>query len=63
MPRRCISRIELPDDLAMALAQFVKRVGYSDYVSLAIDKQEAYEMVDAGEKVRKALADKGFAPR
>ncbi len=47
----------------MALAQFVKRVGYSDYVSLAIDKQEAYEMVDAGEKVRKALADKGFAPR
>ncbi|WP_441295297.1 DUF7706 family protein, partial [Massilia frigida] len=48
MPKRCISRIdhhgrdamtiievELPDDLAMALAQFLKRVGYSDYLSLA----------------------------
>ncbi|CUI05422.1 hypothetical protein BN2497_13669 [Janthinobacterium sp. CG23_2] len=58
-----IIEVELPDDLAMALAQFLKRVGYSDYLSLAIDKQEAYEMVDAGEKVRKALADKGFAPR
>ena len=33
------------------------------YLSLVIDKQEAYEMVDAGEKVRQALADKGFAPR
>jgi hypothetical protein len=58
-----IIEVELPDDLAMALAQFLKRVGYSDYLSLAIDKQEAYETVDAGEKVRKALADKGFAPR
>ncbi|MDQ1925097.1 DUF7706 family protein [Massilia pseudoviolaceinigra] len=58
-----IIEVELPDDLAMALAQFLKRVGYSNYLSLAIDKQEAYEMVDAGEKVREALADKGFAPR
>ncbi|NHZ83803.1 hypothetical protein F2P44_31720 [Massilia sp. CCM 8695] len=58
-----IIEVELPDDLAMALAQFLKRVGYSDYLSLAIDRQEAYEMVDAGEKVRKALAEKGFAPR
>ncbi|CUI07896.1 hypothetical protein BN2497_10577 [Janthinobacterium sp. CG23_2] len=58
-----IIEVELPDDLAMALAQFLKRVGYSDYLSLAIDKQEAYEMVDAGETMRKALADKGFAPR
>jgi hypothetical protein len=55
--------VELPDDLAFALAQFLKRVGYNDYLPLAIDKQEAYEMLDAGETVRKALADKGFAPR
>ncbi len=33
------------------------------YRALAVDEQEAYEMVDAGEKVRAALADKGIAPR
>ncbi|CUI02847.1 hypothetical protein BN2497_11625 [Janthinobacterium sp. CG23_2] len=55
--------VELPDDLAWALAQFLKRVGYNDYRALAVDEQEAYEMVDAGEKVRAALADQGIAPR
>lgn len=55
--------VELPDGLAWALAQFLKRVGYNDYLSLAVDEQEAYDMVDAGEKVRAALADKGVAPR
>ena len=58
-----IIEVELPDDLALALAQFLKRVGYNDYLGLAVDKQQAYEMVDAGEKVRAALADKGYAPR
>jgi hypothetical protein len=58
-----IIEVELPDDLALALAQFLKRVGYNDYRELAVDQQQAYEMVDAGEKVRAALADKGYAPR
>lgn len=55
--------VQLPDDLALALAEFLKRVGYSDYRELAVDQQQAYEMVDAGEMVRAALADKGYAPR
>ncbi|KQV53624.1 MULTISPECIES: hypothetical protein [unclassified Duganella] len=58
-----IIEVELPDDQALALAQFLKRVGYNDYRELAVDQQQAYEMVDAGEKVRAALADKGYAPR
>jgi hypothetical protein len=58
-----IIEVELPDDLALALAQFLKRVGYNDYRKLAVDQQQAYEMVDAGEKVHAALADKGYAPR
>ncbi len=58
-----IIEVELPDDLALALAQFLKRVGYNDYRELAVDQQQAYEMVDAGEKVRAALAEKGYAPR
>ena len=55
--------VELNDAQAWALAQFVKRVGLSDYRALAIDQDEAYEMVDAGERVRRALAEKGRAPR
>lgn len=58
-----IIEVELPDELALALAQFLKRVGYNDYRELAVDQQQAYEMIDAGEKVRAALADKGYAPR
>lgn len=56
-------QIELNSDQAWALAQFLKRVGYSDYRSLAVNADEAYEMVDAGELVRKALAEFGIAPR
>lgn len=58
-----IIEVELPDDLAIALAEFLNRVGYDDYRTLAVDQQQAYEMRDAGEKVRAALADKGYAPR
>jgi hypothetical protein len=58
-----IIEVALPDDLALALAEFLKRVGYNDYLELAVDKEQAYEMVDAGEMVRAALADKGYAPR
>ena len=56
-------QVELNTDQAWALAQFLKRVGYGDYRSLAVDADEAYEMVDAGERVRKALAESGVAPR
>ena len=56
-------QVELNTDQAWALAQFLKRVGYSDYRSLAVDADEAYVMVDAGERVRKALAESGVAPR
>ena len=56
-------QVELNTDQAWALAQFLKRVGYSDYRSLAVDADEAYVMVDAGELIRKALAESGVAPR
>lgn len=55
--------VELPDDVALALSEFLKRAGYSDYRGLAASEQEAYEMQDAGEKLRMALAEKGIAPR
>jgi hypothetical protein len=58
-----VLQVELPDDQAWAFAEFLKRAGYSDYRALAASEQEAYDMRDAGEKVRAALAEQGIAPR
>lgn len=54
---------EMTEAEALALAQFFKRAGYSDYLANAVDSDEAYEMLAAGEKIRRGLADAGFAPR
>jgi len=55
--------VEFSRDQAWAFAQFLKRVGYSNYKTNAVDDDEAHLMLDAGEKVRGALADAGYAPR
>jgi hypothetical protein len=54
---------DLPPDEALALAQFLKRVGLDDFRQLAVDVAEAYAMQAAGERVRAALAEAGYAPR
>lgn len=46
---------ELAPAEALALAQFLKRVGLDDYRRLAVDADEAWTMLDAGERVRAAL--------
>jgi hypothetical protein len=56
-------RVELPEEEAWALAQFLKRAGYTDYRGQAIDECEATRMRDAGERLREALAREGVAPR
>jgi hypothetical protein len=58
-----IIEVDLPDGQAWALAEFLKRAGYRDYRELAADDQEAWAMLEAGERLRAALADKGMAPR
>jgi hypothetical protein len=55
--------VTLTDSQAWELAQFLKRVCFSDYRSCATSDAEAYRMRDAGERVRSALADRGYAPR
>ena len=55
--------VQLTDDQAMALAQFVKRVTWSDFRQCASDDDEAYLIGDAVHQVARALADKGYAPR
>jgi hypothetical protein len=48
---------------ALALAQFVKRVGWSEIRGNAVDDDEACTMRDALELLAHALAEAGYAPR
>lgn len=48
---------------AWAFAQFLKRVSLRDFRELASDSDEADEMQDAGEQLRRALQEQAIAPR
>jgi len=48
---------------AWQYAQFLKRVCFSHYRENATNDGEAYTMVHAGEKIRDALREMGYAPR
>lgn len=54
---------ELTDAQTLALAQFVKRLTWSDMRGCAVDDDEAYEIRDAVGKLQNALARAGYAPR
>jgi len=55
--------VQLSETEAWDLAQFLKRVGFDQFYVNAQDTDEAYRMMIAAEKVRKALVEVGFAPR
>jgi hypothetical protein len=55
--------VELNDEQAYQFAQFLKRVSWHDYRELSTSDAEAKTMVEAGELVRTALAEAGYAPR
>ena len=55
--------VELSEELANALAQFFKRVGFSEMRSNAVDDFEAYLIRDAIDRVRIGLANAGISPR
>jgi hypothetical protein len=54
---------ELTDAQARHLAQFLKRLGFSDFRSKATDDAEAYAMQDAANRVADALREAGYSPR
>lgn len=56
-------QVELEPPMALAFAQFLKRAGHSNYREKATSDAEAYEMLFAGEAVRRSLAEAGIAPR
>lgn len=55
--------LELTEQEAEDLAQFLKRATFSDYRDKAENEDTAYRMQYVAEKVRKALSDIGFSPR
>ncbi len=55
--------LELTPQEALALAQFVKRVGWSEFRQNAVDDDEAYMIRDAVDRVVAGLAQAGYAPR
>jgi len=55
--------VDLPDEEAQALAQFVKRVTWSAMRECAVDEAECYQIRAAIEKLQRALADADYAPR
>ena len=55
--------LEVTPAQAMALAQFVKRVGFNEIRVNAASEEEAYQMRDSISKLQDALADAGYAPR
>jgi hypothetical protein len=48
---------------AWQFAQFLKRISFREYRNNATCDDEAYLMRDAGELIREALAERGYAPR
>lgn len=55
--------VVLTDAQAWEFAQYLKRACFSDYRSHATSDEEAYQMINAGERIRQALAEQGYAPR
>lgn len=55
--------VTFTDAQAWEFAQFLKRISFREYRNNATCDEEAYLMRDAGELIRCALAEKGYAPR
>jgi hypothetical protein len=55
--------VNITEEQALALAQFLKRIGWSEMRGCAVDTAEAYVIRDVLGEVQKELAHFGFAPR
>lgn len=56
-------KFELDAEQAWALAQLVKRLGWRSCRSMADDPKQTSLMLQAAERLRRALAEVGHAPR
>lgn len=53
----------LTESETSALAQFVKRVGWFEFASNAVDEDEAHLVKQAFDKLQDVLARAGYSPR
>ena len=58
----CLS-VSLSEQEAWDLAQFLKRAGFADFRSNAVDDEEAYRMMAVTEMIRTNLEVYGINPR
>ena len=63
MTERVIVTLNLPPLQAQALAQLVKRLGWTEIRQNAQDDEEAYDMRNAVQELKNELAQQGFDPR
>lgn len=61
--KRVIVTLNLPPLQAHALAQLVKRIGWTELHQNAQDDEEAYDMRNAVQELQNALEEAGYAPR
>jgi hypothetical protein len=59
----CEGEVILTEDEALALAQFLKRLGFANAAECAVSTDEAYTIISATERLRRAMAEVGYAPR
>ncbi|MDX8125917.1 hypothetical protein U737_03285 [Methylomonas sp. LW13] len=56
-------RVPLSEQEAWDLAQFLKRAGFADFRSNAVDDEEAYRMLAVTQMIRRNLEVHGINPR
>ena len=56
-------QVELSDEQAWAIAQWLKRAGFSQWRALAASDKEAWAMQDAAQQLRDELSFQGYEPR
>jgi hypothetical protein len=55
--------VELADFQALALAQLVKRLGWTEFRACAVDDDEAESIRSAVHQLQRALGELGYSPR
>lgn len=62
-PTVTVESLQLTDAEAWAFAEMLKRIGWTEWRQLSVDRSQAELMRAACFKVQRAFADVGIAPR
>ena len=63
MKKKITLDIEVTEEQAEAVAQVLKRIGFTDIRKLSETEADTYEAQYALEEIRKALSNQGYNPR